>query len=117
MGVPNETELAQFFKAIETLLGLMDKKGLHKKYIQQIKDLYLTKEANKWEEILLMLTEDSDVDPNLDLFTAMLLAYRAYSQGEFTKADEIIDTVSNMPRENKLELGKILFEINDNRFH
>jgi hypothetical protein len=64
-----------------------------------------------------MLTEDSDVDPNLDLFTAMLLAYRAYSQGEFTKADEIIDTVSNMPRENKLELGKILFEINDNRFH
>jgi hypothetical protein len=64
-----------------------------------------------------MLTEDSDVDPNLDLFTAMLLAYRAYSQGEFTKADEIIDTVSNMARENKLELGKILFEINDNRFH
>jgi hypothetical protein len=47
----------------------------------------------------------------------MLLAYRAYSQGEFTKADEIIDTVSNMPRENKLELGNILFGINDNRFH
>ena len=107
MGVPNETELTQFFRAIENLLGLIDKKAIHKKYVQQIKDHYVTKESNKWWELQVLLDEDSDIDPNLDLLTKMLKAYHSYSHGEFSKADLLIDEVSNMAREDKLELGNL----------
>ena len=105
-GVVSDTELEHFFEAMNKVILLSSKVEKQNKLINQIKEQYLAKDYETYYQTLQVLNEDS-VDTNLDLFCLMLEGHYSYYKKDLEKSDMIMEQISRIPRDGKLQINFI----------